>query len=393
MPKSTPSTRRRKAVTTKPDKPYDGFPLFPHATKRWAKKIRGKLHYFGPWDDPDAALAKYLDQKDDLHAGRVPSSTKDELRLADLLNHFLTHKDTLRTSGELADRSFERYHNTCAFLIGVLGRNVPAARLTADDFQRVRTEMTKRWGPVMVGNEIQMVRSIFRYGYEAGLLEVPPRFGPSFKKPSAKVLRQARAKRGLRMFEQDELLAVLDKAGVNLKAMILLAVNGGLGNLDVGLLPIDAVNLKTGWLDYPRPKTAIDRHIPLWAETQEAIRAVLADRREPKDSGDNRLLFIGPRGESYVGNHRGYRVAGEMTRALNKAGVNRKGLSFYALRHTFQTVGEESGDVVAVQSIMGHAPGNSDMAATYRERISDERLKAVADHVRTWVFDLDDGKK
>jgi hypothetical protein len=54
---------------SKPGKPYPDFPLFAHGIGRWAEKIRGKLVHFGPWSDPDVALAKYLNQKDALHAG------------------------------------------------------------------------------------------------------------------------------------------------------------------------------------------------------------------------------------------------------------------------------------------------------------------------------------
>lgn len=82
--------RRPSSDPGKPSKPYPDFPLFPHATKRWAKKIRGQMHYVGPWDDPDDALAKYLEQKDDRHAGRTPRpDTSAGVTVKDACNAFL----------------------------------------------------------------------------------------------------------------------------------------------------------------------------------------------------------------------------------------------------------------------------------------------------------------
>src|SRR5688572_12774170 len=83
----TDSTAPRPAG--KPVKPYPEFPLFPHATNRWAKKIRGKLQYFGPWSDPDGALKKYLEQKDSLHAGRKPREVSEGVTVKVLCNAFL----------------------------------------------------------------------------------------------------------------------------------------------------------------------------------------------------------------------------------------------------------------------------------------------------------------
>ena len=43
----------------KPAKPSPDFPLTPHPAGVWCKKIRGKLYYFGKWDDPEGALIHY----------------------------------------------------------------------------------------------------------------------------------------------------------------------------------------------------------------------------------------------------------------------------------------------------------------------------------------------
>jgi integrase len=64
--------------------------------------------------------------------------------------------------------------------------------------------------------------------------------------------------------------------------------------------------------------------------------------------------------------------------------LHRAGLGLYAIRHTFETIGGDSRDQVAVDAIMGHT--RDDMASVYRERIDESRLLAVVNHVRQWLF-------
>ena len=76
-------------------------------------------------------------------------------------------------------------------------------------------------------------------------------------------------------------------------------------------------------------------------------------------------------------------VAQESGKVLRNISIDGK-RNFYALRHTFETIGGESRDQVAVNSIMGHV--DSSMAGLSRERISDEHLTAVVTTVRAWLF-------
>ena len=107
----------------KPAKPRPDFPLFPHATGRWAKKIKGKLHYFGPWADADAALARYVEQRDDLYAGRKPRRKGQGLTVKDLVNKFLIAKKARVDAGELALGTFGDQYKTCKRVLSVFGRH------------------------------------------------------------------------------------------------------------------------------------------------------------------------------------------------------------------------------------------------------------------------------
>lgn len=384
-PQFTPFNER-----VKPAKPYPEFPLTPHRNGTWCKKIRGKLHYFGAWEDPDAALARYLEQKDDLHAGRSPRPDVAASTVKDVCNAFLNHKQDKVNAGELSPRTWAKYKDACDLVVSQLGKGRLVSDLRPDDFTRLKNAMTARWGPLRVGDFIQHIRSIFKHAHEAGLIDRTILFGPGFARPSAKVRRLHRAAQGPKLFAADEVRKLIGAAGVQVKAMLLLGINCGFGNADAGRLPLAALDLDNAVLDFPRPKTGVARRCPLWPETVAALREAIAARPEPKDRDAAGLAFVTKYGAAW---HRdgddataGHApIYQETAKLLKRLGINgRKGLGFYTLRHTFRTVADEAKDQPAADYVMGHCDGH--MSGHYRERISDERLRAVTDHVHGWLF-------
>lgn len=399
--KSIRPTPHRKV--TKPAKPRSDFPLYPHRVGKWAKTIRGRTYYFGSWGDPDSALRDYLEQKDDLYAGRTPES-KGGLTLRELCNSFMARKKVDVDRERLSPRSFVDYDRVCKRLLAQFGEARSVLDLRPSDFERLYAHLSQTNSVTRIGREITSTRSVFKYAYESDLIERPVKFGPSFRAPSKNDLRKAKARaeqaNGKKLLSAADIGQLLKKASSQVKAMILLGINGGLGNTDVANLPRSALNLKHGWLNYARCKTGIDRHIPLWPETIAALREVIANRREPNDPVDADLVFLTVfrqrwvRYEVTVEKLRGRKVikpkfddaiAKAFGKLLGELKLRRRGIGFYALRHTFETIAGGSKDQVAVDAIMGHA--DPSMAANYRHGIEDDRLRAVVDHVRQWLFD------
>jgi integrase len=291
----------------KPNKPSKTYPLFAHANGQWCKRIAGNQHYFGKWEDPQAALESFRSFVD--KGSRRPVDDT-RCKLSDFCNRFLTAKDSLVKSDELSIRSFRDYWRTCELMVEFFGRDRAVESITTGDLAEYRASLAKTRGLYALGNEISKARVVFNFGWHEDLLDKPVKFGTVYKRPSRKSMRIDRAKKqatnGKRMMEADQIRLMLDGGPENeiqpanaiIGAMVLIGVNGGLGPTDIANLPKSAIG--GDWLNYPRPKTGISRRIPLWPETVKAINAVISARPAPNGKADAGLCFITKQGNRFV---------------------------------------------------------------------------------------------
>ncbi len=360
---------------------------FPHGSGYWAKKCRGKLIYLKRIaDDPDgeAAWAEWLRIGEDLRAGIDPSKPTAGVTLGRLVNDFLNAKRQLVESGERSERTLTELVRAGRTLVKVLGKTRPVADIGPDDFAKVRRAITKRNGSVRTANEISRIKSVFRWGHENGKIDHLPRYG-DFKKPSTKTTRLERAAKGERLFTSDEVLSLLELANVNQRAFLLLGLNTGMGQSDIATLPKHAI--KGEWLDYVRGKTGVQRRAWLWPETREAVAAAMQASGPAENPEDDGLAFRTSYGGRWIVMYKGTpddRLSEQFRTLMKRAKLDGRGLSFYRLRHLHRTLTDECLDWPAANAVMGHA--DQTMAGVYRERVSDERIRRVCEHVRCWLF-------
>jgi len=392
-------------LKAKPKKPYADFPLTWHPSGTWCKKIRGKLHYFGA--DANDALVKYQEQRDDLQAGRTPRTKTSSPTLRSIVNAFLTAKRALVDSNELTAYTFADCYRICECILSFFGKDSQVSDLRPEDFGRFRIELAKtKKSLVTLGNAIIRTRSFFNWALTNRHILAPVDFGTSFEIPGRKAKRKAKnqaKQRGQgRTFTADECRQMIEAARQPVKTMILLGLNCGFGQTDVANLPLNAVDLNKGWIDFPRVKTETDRRCPLWPETIESLREAICLRTEPQLQEDAHLVFLTTKGNRWI--QKGQfkpetdktgemfffndNVAKEFAKLLVKLKLKRRG-SFYNLRHCFRTEAANAQDREAIDVIMGHV--DASMGGNYVDHVEDKRLTAVADVVYKWLFPVPEG--
>lgn len=403
------STPRKKPA--KPKKPRPNFPLFAAGNGQWAAKIRGKRYHFGVWCAPEAAEAEFDRVKDYLRRGDEPppkpgtvvsDDTQDTLTLHQAANFFLQSRERLVASGELGARSLADYHRTCELVLKFLGKSTQLRHVTPQRLEKLRADLAKTRKAVALGNEVQRVRTFLSYPHKARLTDHVIRFGDSFRRPSQRALRKAKANRGDLSFTPEEIRTLVDAADIELRCMILLGLSTGMGNSDISALPKSAITHDFRWINFPREKTAVPRRLPVWPEVAELLPQVIQRRAAPKDVGDQDLVFLTQNGARWVRAQTPKRfqgsdqpspkvtvidgIAAAFRKLQVKLNMRRQRRGFYTLRHLTQTLGETSGDYGATAAILGHVPRSHDMAAVYRLNVADDRLLAVSGTIRKWLW-------
>lgn len=378
---------------------------------QWAKRIHGRTWYFGT--EEKAALARYTDEKDALYAGRNPraaarQAASDGLTTKELCDRFIAAKESDLVAGDLtAQRTVDDYVTACQLVVAEFGPNRYVGDLGPDDFRLFRTNLTsglsqrrrrQRYsikskerkgeiGRVTLWNYVTRIKVIFNYAAAEEWIPKAVNFGKGFKRPGSKAVRIEKSLKGKKLFTAEQVRAIIEKAPQPLKAMAMLAINGGVGNADLARLQLDALDLETGWLDFPRGKTGVERRVPLWKETIDCLREAIA-RRKPKREDAYDLVFVTRQGTAWAGQAA---ITHEFRKVLDAVGAHQPGIGLYTMRHVVATVGGEAKDPIAVAAILGHIDGT--VQGIYREGISDERLRQVTDRIHQWLYSPAEGTK
>ena len=162
----------------------------------------------------------------------------------------------------------------------------------------------------------------------------------------------------------DDLEKLLAVADITDSALIMLALNCGFGNTDIGTLRLEDVDLDAGTISHPRPKTGVERDFILWPETVQILKEYLNNHRgKPRFKDTDKLLFVSRKGWPLCWKElkedgkvrRSDAIKLRFERLCKRAGVERKyGVGFYIIRHTYATmIGNSSRDFREVQAALG----------------------------------------
>lgn len=354
-----------------------------HGNGQWCKKIHGKRWYFGT--DFKEAEKEFARRLREIELGEMdPEEAAKNLTLGELAVQFLRYNAARVKAEEIGDRQQSDLTYHLAKFEAHLGAGCKVASITTGKLQDYRTHLITKenLAGTSVNNRMAAVKALFNWAHANDKIAKIPNLR-AVKKVTVRIKKR-------QVFTRKQIKDMVALANTNMRAMIWLGVNCGLGCTDCAYIEWRHLDLQNRRLNYKRIKTEIDRNLKLWPETIAALEAVKTwSVAHKRDTGPNDLVFRTKQGNPYVhltanAKRPDSAITKEFEKILDEAKIPRdKGTGFYTLRRTGATFAAKSKDVWAVKGFLGHA--GLDQATHY---VQQDQLSEQTDEATDKAHDL-----
>lgn len=355
----------------------------------WYKTIRLKKRYIArpmPLADAVKILPAKIADIEGRTEERIARVSTGSTTIIELVEMFLAHLWQRHMTGvprKLSRRTYDDYMDTLSRFVETVGPKTIAIAAEPSWFTRFSRTIAKKASSSR-RRDIIYLTSFFNWAgpgrHSQNFYRTPVNFGPDLVKPDEGKLRQEMAESSTLYESRDYFTALMAvRECPLLYAVGLMALNCAYLGSDITAIPESAVDLETGVVEFPRPKTGIQRKCVLMPETSHALRKYLQFRGPAAEGVPN--LFVRADGKPFsIRRQRDADQPSHHGNAVGKAWSDVTGLPIKGLRTTFATLADGHSDQRAVDLIMGHAE-KSVRAKHYVKSFEPERLAAVVSYV------------
>ena len=238
----------------------------PISYHKWTKQFyvtrSGRRIYLGP--DKEEALKRYYRLGLGVALIQQEPASPVEITIKELANRFITAQQA----------NWRNPKDTLKCYKGWLGRFIEdhsrlrVADFTVEQFANWKISLKKRgYSAESINHYLSAVRAMFSFAEETELIEKAPKL--------TRIKNEARPRPGSKatpLYTSDNLRLLLGQADIQMKAMIMLALNCGFGPKDIQDLTWDHIDGERVTL--PRSKTGVCQTYLLWPETLQLLNRI-----------------------------------------------------------------------------------------------------------------------
>ena len=229
------------------------------------------------WDAPDQLRIESEIWRDRFEVSQRASLPKDETLHAHV-ESFLRNKEEEVAAGELSAGRVYILRLHLAHFVDWLGFDTPVAEINGKMLSDYRLQLLRKvdadeWSRTTANGRLNSVKSLIRWLWQIEVIASLPRVmdgrskALTISKPSPKIV----------VFTKQEISTLLSEASARTKLYILLMLNCGLTQKDIGDLDLSEVDWETGRIIRKRSKTKNHDNVPvvsycLWHETLRLLK-------------------------------------------------------------------------------------------------------------------------